>query len=233
MSSFLPNQLNIAQATLEPQPTQVTSRCRFMELPPELRIRIYTFLLAKDKPLQLWPTANITEPVLLGVSKVVRREASPVYYKQNSFVLQTYLSELSKAARWLRLLSMRCGPRLFGGFRFEFINGRWSELRLISPLLDLVREGSLELDVARLDTGGTVDCIRPTSDAVPDSLFSFHVPAGMAYLQQALLGAVQVAIVARERGLTRQELNWEFEALQTEHLDRRANRQYAKRMRSK
>jgi hypothetical protein len=75
---------------------------RFMELPPELRHRIYEFTLSRKSPIhrhslpkaseknkqQAADPANTNTAALLQVSKLVYREALPVLYDVNVISLK-------------------------------------------------------------------------------------------------------------------------------------------------
>jgi hypothetical protein len=63
---------------------------RLFKLPLELRCNIYEEVLVSPKSLELvhYFTDPLPPPALLQTCRVIRREAQPVYYGQNTFVVQ-------------------------------------------------------------------------------------------------------------------------------------------------
>ncbi|TKA25879.1 hypothetical protein B0A50_05634 [Salinomyces thailandicus] len=70
---------------------------RFLDLPPELRNRIYHFALAPDPSTALVRPAP---PALSATSRQVRQETLPIFYGDNCFVLQF------TAARYLQVFEL-------------------------------------------------------------------------------------------------------------------------------
>lgn len=62
-----------------------TARSLLLELPGELRNRIYRYALVAQERIELLTSENKKQPALLGVSRQVRRETIKIYYDENSF----------------------------------------------------------------------------------------------------------------------------------------------------
>ena len=60
------------------------SSSRLLELPAELRNRIYCYAVVSDTSVPVGAN-SFSEPALLATSKQIRDEASPVFYAENSF----------------------------------------------------------------------------------------------------------------------------------------------------
>ena len=63
--------------------SQTEKRCLLLDLPPELRNSIYRYATVSDQAL-LRPQ----QPALVRTSRQIRQEARPIFYGENSFVLQ-------------------------------------------------------------------------------------------------------------------------------------------------
>jgi hypothetical protein len=63
-----------------------------LDLPPELRVRIYEYAVWTDGVCLITKAGGVPEPPLLMTSKMVRREAMDVYYSTNAmrFVVTSY-----------------------------------------------------------------------------------------------------------------------------------------------
>lgn len=68
---------------------------RFLDLPPELRNRIYSFATVREGPFYIGEVADgycsdrwesPKQPALLMVSKQIREESLPIFYGENTFV---------------------------------------------------------------------------------------------------------------------------------------------------
>ena len=94
-----------------------------MSLPAEVRVNIYKYALHFEETVTIreltWRVAY--EPALLQVSSQVRREAAPIHYGENSFMMDLSISpdELAWTIQKLRAIVNVCGPRPFGDFRFR------------------------------------------------------------------------------------------------------------------
>ncbi|KAK5168799.1 uncharacterized protein LTR77_006108 [Saxophila tyrrhenica] len=103
---------------------------RFMDLPPELRNRIYGFATHNEVPLRL---RALKPPAITRVSRQVRSESIPVYFDVNTFVVQTtapytgwilYQGRASRGTflrqttkRWERTGLLRLPQKIHGFFR--------------------------------------------------------------------------------------------------------------------
>lgn len=72
--------LTLAQTTTPPKP------CHLFKLPPELRLEIYSFLLADFRISKSEPW--LSEPPLLQVSQAIRDESVDVFNKRLSAILE-------------------------------------------------------------------------------------------------------------------------------------------------
>ena len=79
-----------------------TTVCRFLELPGEIRNRIYRHLLVQDTLLVVDEEDGITEPALLRASSQIRREAITIFYGENTFGIPTRNYDCATAAKWNR-----------------------------------------------------------------------------------------------------------------------------------
>ena len=85
------------------------SRCRLLDLPPEIRDIIYEYSLASEKTVVTFRLDSYqrdsydeaTQPALTMVSRQVRRESLPVYFACNRIALHTEGSKAHDARRWL------------------------------------------------------------------------------------------------------------------------------------
>lgn len=56
---------------------------RFLDLPPELRNRVYNYALVEKKGTVIPITPDLEPPALLSTSKQVREESLQIWYRQN------------------------------------------------------------------------------------------------------------------------------------------------------
>ncbi|TKA81398.1 hypothetical protein B0A55_02069 [Friedmanniomyces simplex] len=132
----------------DPTPTKPN---HFTKLPPELRNRIYDLVVPTgDRLIGPWE-----EPPILCVSKQIRHETSPIFYKHNEFQPKTRLEanctgkltygeaggRFKAAIRKLASIVEICGPQPFGKFRIVFIGKTQSYIVHMLPLLELMRCG--------------------------------------------------------------------------------------------
>ena len=67
------------------------TQCRLLQLPPELRNKIYSFALVEDNAIMVSERSDITGdppvwvPGLLATNRQVRTEATPIFYGENTF----------------------------------------------------------------------------------------------------------------------------------------------------
>ncbi|KAK6400498.1 hypothetical protein LTR81_024249 [Elasticomyces elasticus] len=110
-----------------------------MTLPPELRNQIYLEVLEAKFPIAMHPEGMPRkaygaqwqpwrEPPLLQVSKVIRGEATSIYYGDNDFDISITLSRAPGLCARLRRLVERCGSKPFRPLRIKFTNADWSSM---------------------------------------------------------------------------------------------------------
>lgn len=105
-------------------------RSRLLELPPEIREHIFAFAVTAEKPIvtfrldpfQQDDYEEASQPTITRVSRQVRREALPLFYECNEFIIHTegqkaedaycwlhynqpHLSKLSHLAFWVRYVA--------------------------------------------------------------------------------------------------------------------------------
>lgn len=90
-------------------PGSTLQRNMLLELPAELRGRIFEFALVSDKPLvtfhideyQQEDYQEAVQPPLLTVSRQIRQEALPLFYGCNDFIFFTEGRKADEAHNWL------------------------------------------------------------------------------------------------------------------------------------
>ena len=197
VASFLPTDQQ--RSTGEAQPAHPPSnwRCHLMDLPPELRLRIYEYALTRTD------TINLTRqrlslrrgPPLLRVSCEIRKEALAAYFSRNTFRVDARILDFAAMADWLELLTKTCHPKAFTGLSFHVLDGKWSDLSQTLPLVQLIADRKIELHL------GLIDVDAPPNEArvaKPRSLFSSNHTSGGYYLQLALEMAVIAGARARK-----------------------------------
>lgn len=116
---FLPKKLNerALLRTIKQDDTQ--RQFRFMDLPAELRLRVYEFTLGERLEYDMARPRNgegMVKPALLRVSRQIRQEASQTFFRQNCFVIRSNADRTSDRSesdsiplestnRWLESLS--------------------------------------------------------------------------------------------------------------------------------
>ena len=149
-----------------------------MTLPPELRNEIYSMLLREPRHLRLNPwlrhvyreinrEINEEEERLGGIlmaSKQIRKEALPIYYGINEFLVTLDLTDLSRVGAlsdWLTNVVRLCGKRPFASFnvykynpsrRVPNRNALVSHIRAFRPFVDAMYHTGAELDYNTFST---------------------------------------------------------------------------------
>jgi hypothetical protein len=73
-----------AESTQPDRPTPDSGFSLLLDLPPELRIKIYEYAVWTDGECMVTKTGGVPEPPLLMTSKAIRKEAMDVYYSINT-----------------------------------------------------------------------------------------------------------------------------------------------------
>lgn len=81
---------------VNPRPSETSP---FLELPPEMRNRIYRYTLLTDRFVGVSAT-HLPEPAVLLACKQIRQEASSIYYNENRFLLDMVAFETAPILRW-------------------------------------------------------------------------------------------------------------------------------------
>lgn len=85
------------------------SRSRLLDLPAELREHIFSLAVTSEKPIvtfrldrfQMESYEQASQPEITKVSRQIRREALPLYYDCNEFIIHTEGEKAEDANRWL------------------------------------------------------------------------------------------------------------------------------------
>jgi hypothetical protein len=91
---------------------------RLLDLPAELRNRIYHFAVVNEKPIDIihhkrWRRAEaLQQPALASTCKQLRKEVLPIFYGGNSFVLDTVGDIVQDFKGVVRAWMKACGPYL-------------------------------------------------------------------------------------------------------------------------
>ena len=189
----------------------------FIPLPPELRNEIHKLALSQKDVVRIRPrarsgfwttrlrkhtddTRKYREPALLQVNKVIRNEASAMYFKANDFEVTAAMHDMAAAAAWLRTVLMRCGNDPFRHFNFYIYSGHtWPELWHIRSLTQLFADTGLRLKpryMGRCPPGA------------PNSLF--HLSGRQDAFREALEDAVAFGARARTEDWHEDWLDMEF-----------------------
>ena len=213
----------------EPDPSQQI--CHLNKLPPELRITIYEYALSKRKTIKFFKRPQIVHkgPALLVVSKEVRREALPVYFKCNTFIVEAALSKFGGVGRWMERIGERCGRQAFLGFSFYVIErSSWNDYSRMWKLVRLLACGKIELDTSAIDLQAEAP---QRGHSKTQSLF--HLSRAMTgyYIQVGLEEAVLLGAKARREGWNSSTLWLEFEALHNRRVN--SARNFQTRMKQK
>ena len=208
---------------------EIPQVCHFTKVPPEIRLAIYEHALSRNISLTLYRRVQHTRrgPALLLVSKQVRTEALPIYYKKNSFTVSVHMVQFEQLSLWMERLANVCGKRASRKFSFDVLAPQWKYITAVWPLLNLLSRGTLSLSLRDIDL--ETEPPNPGS-AKPESLFRMK-KHGNEYLQRALEEAVVLARWAKKEEWGPRKLKDEFDALiagyQTERLLIYRGRKYA------
>jgi hypothetical protein len=124
-------------ADVEERPCTLGKR-HFFQLPRELRDKIYAYLLLSRNPIRIRKYTGLgreTYPTILKVSRQLRDEATPIYYRINEFLytqLETdyFCESMTRAeAAYMKHVSLRIHSGFIGiGYRLQRLE------RLLSSL---------------------------------------------------------------------------------------------------
>ena len=111
-----------------------TPRCKFIELPAELRNRIYRLALLEPDAIKINDSSTPQEPSLLSACRQIRQEAISIYYGENHFELQVADLDPTTAQKWLSGSTLRLKSK----HRYKIDNSNnWKNLlRWIKGVLD-------------------------------------------------------------------------------------------------
>ena len=187
-----------------------------MRLPPELRILIYKYALRNGWTIKLnrRRLEGQNGPALCLVSREVREESLPVYFRCNTFLVRSKLFHFDQLGQWLERLADWCGPRVFRGIRFQVLDGPWSQFAKIWRLVKLLADGKIKLNFSQID----IEATPPQRHrAKAQSLFRMSKGDGGYYLQLGFEEAVLLGRKAKKKHWTEDELSEEFEVLVERH----------------
>ena len=97
--------------------TTVEEPSPLVELPPELRNKVYRYVLLSEGPVHVGAT-GFMEPPLLMTAKQIRQEASSIFYKENEFDVLIIDYDIKNCIKWDR--------KIKAGFRRGDFVGRVS-----------------------------------------------------------------------------------------------------------
>ncbi|KAJ9624875.1 hypothetical protein H2203_004825 [Taxawa tesnikishii (nom. ined.)] len=117
---------------------------RLLDLPAELRLRIYTYILAPTHSIQInydYSTASYKKnptisPELLQVNKKVHAEAKRIYYEANTFFLPSEVFEKSWPIIDLQMREEAL-PKLRSLFIVLELNSRRTPILILESILSL------------------------------------------------------------------------------------------------
>lgn len=153
---FLPAEHDPWAALHAGNATRAEGECFLVKLPPELRLRIYEYVLARKGHITLSRREQSIHrglgPTLFRVSAALRNEGMPTYFKTNSFELRTKHTEFDRLAIWIRTLRNKGLLTSFGQLSFVMDGPvmRWMDLPQVLPLVKLIAAGQLKIDVSRI-----------------------------------------------------------------------------------
>lgn len=86
------------------------NKCHLLELPGELRNRIYRFALVNEGVI-IVTAAGPSEPALLRCNKEIRQEAVTIYYRENKFKYQVRNFNGSASIPFMAQLKTHCASK--------------------------------------------------------------------------------------------------------------------------
>ena len=187
------------------------NKTTFFSLPGELRNEIYRLVLTergvvhirprrrrhlyKDFCLDRHQVVPWREPGILRAAKMIRQEASAMYFKSNDFNISMNLADMDKATAWLQIIIRRCGNDPFQHLGFYMTKSFWEELENALPLAKLYVENELTL--------------RPLPLPTLPSLFHMEDPLREVF-PRALEEVIDLGKRAGEEGWSEDWLDVEF-----------------------
>ncbi|KAK5714793.1 hypothetical protein LTR17_017040 [Elasticomyces elasticus] len=179
MPGNLVHHMNINSST---KSSNIMARCRLLELPAELRNRIFELAITTPIPLQANPpitansssptTSSSAQPALARTNRLIREEVLPVFYHGNTFVMQhKWLGDLNGVMSWWQRLATKELRRHIKKLHYAFQGSQPSgyasigvDLQLSSVEVCLTDAGELEYSfrggVEKICVCDAQDCLR-------------------------------------------------------------------------
>ena len=126
-----------------------SQRTGFFDLPLELRTMIYESALSRPETITTYVEMfgpKLDLPDMLLLSKQVFREAQPIFYRQNDFLIQFRLWHVTPSIfPWLqRRIADAGNMQVFRRLNFRiYSESDWHYLPYLAPILDMLRRGEL------------------------------------------------------------------------------------------
>lgn len=196
----------------------------FLSLPAELRNTIYELApIRRDTAITIREAQNKVsrgqknskraraswqEPPFLLICREFRREALPLYYGSNNFVLAGFLEDMAAASAWLASIVRAAGSRTpFLSLTFVVHREAWAKLEFFRPFLTLVRD--VEQGLARAK--GTKAKLSEARQPRPP-VFEMSRCTG-PYIQRASAQMMELGKLAFEEARSDEVLDLEFALL--------------------
>lgn len=151
----------------------------FFDLPPEIRVNIYSYIVVEDHPFQILTRPgpyrvraqriDVPEPDLLAVCKLIRKEAMPIFYGANIFEPlfgNSYL-DTAEFVAWLpdekvnmlRALRSRQDPTQLSTWQgYSLAEAREDGNSILGMGRGLLRRDAILLPFLEMETGQTAWC---------------------------------------------------------------------------
>ncbi|UJO19673.1 uncharacterized protein CLAFUR5_10044 [Fulvia fulva] len=190
LTASLDNTLSrIAPTTTSSASTK--GKTSFLDLPAELRVQIYELVLPEARTIRAQkPFGIIRMPHLLMASKLIRNEALPVYYQLNTFQVDLFMDQFLSAARWIAGRVQEMGGKAMRKVVFAISCPQWETVPKIVPMLELIWNRSLALDVASVVARNEV-----ARETHRDGPFQIAASYSAGYMQ----AGIEAAAVQAER----------------------------------